>query len=308
MTIAVYSHKDCLEHDTGSYHPECADRLLVIQKALKVCAFKDKLIFVDAPLGEEEHILLAHTKDYLQYIKDSRPSAGSAYLDGDTVMSCNSWNAVLRAAGAGCQAVDDVIQGKYDHAFCAVRPPGHHATKNHAMGFCIFNNIAIAARYAIKNHGLNRVAIIDFDVHHGNGTEDILAGDGRVLYISTHQSPLFPGTGRRSNGNILNIPLPTGTDGGQYRQIFEQIIMPAVGAAEPELILVSAGFDAHRDDPLAGMKLTEEDYQWIGGQLSMMASKYCLGKTVSFLEGGYNLEVLGDCVTEYLSAFIKNKA
>lgn len=304
MTIAIYSHHDCLEHDTGPSHPECAERLWVILKTLNHCAFKDRLHFIDAPLSDEQPILLAHTPGHVQYIKDSRPSTSPHYLDQDTLMSPGTWDATLRAVGAGCQAVDDIMGRKYTTAFCAVRPPGHHATRDRAMGFCIFNNIAIAALYALDKYQLNRIAIIDFDVHHGNGTEDILAGEKRVLYCSTHQMPLFPGTGLQSHGNILNIPLPAQTDGRKYREVFRQIIAPAIETFAPELILVSAGFDAHQNDPLAGLALIEEDYQWIGQQIKRMADKHCQGKVISFLEGGYNLEVLGNSVEAYLSAFL----
>lgn len=306
MTIAIYTHPDCLKHDTGPSHPECAERLMVIMDALKNSPFSDKLEIIKAPLGTYEQILLAHTKGHLQFIKDSSPTTSPVYLDGDTIMSQGTLKAALRAVGAGCAAIDDVMDGKYSSAFCATRPPGHHATRNMAMGFCIFNNIAIAALYALQKYKLGRIAIVDFDVHHGNGTQDILEHEERVLYISTHQSPLFPGTGESYEtgvGNIINLPIASGTNGKQYREIFTAKILPALEKFKPELLLVSAGFDSHRDDPLAGLNLVEDDYQWIGKQLRDVANQYCRGKVISFLEGGYNLEILGKSVVAYLQAY-----
>lgn len=309
MTIAIYTHPDCLKHDTGPSHPECAERLVAIMDALKNYPFSDKLEIIKAPLGTYEQILLAHTKGHLQFIKDSAPTTSPVYLDGDTIMSQGTLKSALRAVGAGCAAVDDVMDGKYSSAFCAVRPPGHHATKTQSMGFCIFNNIAIAALYSLKKYKLERIAIVDFDVHHGNGTQDILEHEKRILYISTHQSPLFPGTGESYEtgvGNIINLPIASGTNGRQYREIFAAKILPALEQFQPQLLLVSAGFDAHHDDPLAGLNLVEDDYHWIGEQLHNVANKHCQGKVISFLEGGYNLDVLGKSVVAYLQAYIES--
>ncbi len=301
MTIAVYTHPACLAHDTGSGHPECADRLRTILEALN-----GKLLFVDAPVAEEANLQLAHDPLYIQAVRKAAPSSGPILLDADTIMSPGTLEAALRAAGAGCAAVDAVMAGKYKTAFCAVRPPGHHATRDRAMGFCIFNNIAVAALHALKNHGLQRIAIVDFDVHHGNGTQDIIAPDARILYISTHQSPLFPGTGQMAEnreGHILNLPLPEGTDGALYREVFKQSVIPALEKFAPELLLVSAGFDAQLGDPLAGLALVADDYHWIGEQLSALAKKYCNGRAVSFLEGGYNLDFLARDVAAYLGGW-----
>jgi len=307
MTIAIYTHQDCLDHDTGRGHPECTERLQVIIDVLKSCSFADKLKMLNAPLGKDEQVLLAHTKHHLQYIKDSAPSVNLVYLDGDTILSPGTLNAAMRAVGASCLAIDDVMKGKYSSVLCAVRPPGHHASKNQSMGFCIFNNIAIAAMYSLKNYALSRVAIVDFDVHHGNGTQDIMQNEKRVMYISTHQNPLFPGTGKREEkgvGNIINLPLPPGIEGKKYREIFSSNVLPALEKFQPQLLLVSAGFDGHMDDPLANMALVEDDYQWLGKQLYKIAKKHCNGHIASFLEGGYNLNVLGKSVEAYLNSFI----
>lgn len=309
MTLAIYTHADCLAHDTGPGHPEQIDRLRVILDALKASSFANQLSFIEAPLAHEADLLLAHDAGYIRAIRAAAPATGFISLDADTIMSPGSLNAALRAAGAGCAAVDAVMAGQYKTAFCAVRPPGHHATRYQAMGFCIFNNIAVTAFHALQKHTLKRVAIVDFDVHHGNGTQDIIAPDTRVLYISTHQSPLFPGTGRISEnqtGHILNLPLPQGTDGAAYREIFTEAVMPALEQFAPELLLVSAGFDAHMNDPLAGLRLVEDDYLWIGEQLSAVAEKHCRGKIISFLEGGYNLDFLARSTVAYIGAITVN--
>jgi len=306
MTIAVYTHPDCLEHDTGPGHPECIARLETILQALRAAPFAKQLEFINAPPADEKDLLLAHDLPLVQAVFGAAPAEDYTYLDADTVMSPGSLDAALRAAGAACAAVDDVLAGHYKTAFCAVRPPGHHTTRSQSMGFCLFNNIAIAALHALENHDLTRVAIVDFDVHHGNGTQDIIAPDKRILFISTHQSPFYPGTGLKTEneeGHILNIPLPQGTDGEDYRDIFQKSILPALEKFAPQLLLVSAGFDAHRDDPLAGLGLVEDDYRWIGAQLRVFADKYCQGRMISFLEGGYNLDHLGSSVVAYLSGF-----
>lgn len=304
MTLAIYTHPDFLLHDTGPSHPECAARLERIRASLEQ-AFADRLRWVDARPCAEDRILLAHTPEYLERIKQAAESAAAepVFLDADTVMSLGSMNAAMRAAGAGCDAVDDIMAEAYHHAFCAVRPPGHHATRTRAMGFCIFNNIAIAALHALKAHQLSRVAIVDFDVHHGNGTEDIIRGDQRILYISTHQSPFYPGTGMENDNvpdHILNLPLQSGTTGVACRRIFQESVLSALESFAPQLLLVSAGFDAHYADPLAGLQLREDDYRWIGDQLSRFAKKQCNNRLISFLEGGYNLDVLGDSAAAYL--------
>jgi acetoin utilization deacetylase AcuC-like enzyme len=311
MTLAIYTHPDCLTHDTGRGHPECIDRLCVILDALRAAPFAGKLAFVEAPLATEADLLLAHDARHIRAVQAAAPAEGYAYLDADTVMSPGSLKAALRAAGSGCAAVDAVMAGKYKTAFCAVRPPGHHAERDRPMGFCLFNNIAIAALHALQKHRLERVAIVDFDVHHGNGTQDIVTPEKRVLFISTHQSPFYPGTGfatENETGHILNLPLPQGTDGEAYRDIFKESILPALEKFKPQLLLVSAGFDAHLDDPLAGLELVEDDYRWIGEQLTAFAEKHCQGRMISFLEGGYNLEHLASSVVAYLSASAKTVA
>lgn len=308
MTIAIYTHEDCLNHDTGAHHPENAHRLEVIGEALAMSAYAQELQTVYPPLATDEQILLAHEPEYLEQVHRARPTTSPYFLDNDTVMSPGSWEAALRAVGVACQSIDDMMADGYAHSFCAVRPPGHHATRNQAMGFCIFNNIAIAALYAKEQYGLERIVIIDFDVHHGNGTEDILKSENGIRYISTHQSPLFPGTGTQSAENVTNIPLPERTDGGEYRDLWERQIVPELDQFQPQLILVSAGFDAHHDDPLAGLALREADYAWIGKQIRLLAERHSQGRAISFLEGGYELDILGPCVASYLHTFSTHPA
>ncbi len=311
MSIAIFFHPDCLQHDTGLGHPESAARLSVILDGLKNCGFSQELDFIPATLGTRTQVLLAHTPEHYDHIAQSIPAEGDyTYLDPDTIMSHGSFQAALRAVGASCEAIDKVVTGKYDSAFCAIRPPGHHATSNRAMGFCLFNNVAIAARHAIQMHKLERVAIVDLDVHHGIGTEEIFKRDARVLYISTHEWPHYPGTGSAAEkgvGNIVNIPLSAATDGTEYRTVFSENVMSTLRNFQPQLILVSAGFDAHRDDPLASIKLVEDDYRWIGTQLRSVANEYCGGKTISFLEGGYNLRALAASAVSYVSAFAETE-
>ena len=299
----IYHHNDCSTHDPGPHHAENPGRLSVIMAELRSAGFAKTLEYVAAPLGTDAQILLAHTEAHLRLIKATAPTEGRVALDPDTVMSPGSLNAALRAVGAACAGVDDLMQKKTRHVFCATRPPGHHATPSRAMGFCIFNQIAIAALYAMHQHHLQRVAIVDFDVHHGNGTQDILLGKEGMLYISTHQSPLYPGTGlidENREGNILNVPLLGGTGDTSYQNIFADEVMPALDAFKPQLLLASAGFDAHKADPLAGIALTEKTYQWLGQQLRAVANAHAEGRLLSVLEGGYNLDVLGPSVAAYI--------
>lgn len=301
--LRIYHHDDCLAHDPGPSHPENAGRVAAIMTALRAASFTDQLDYVAAPLGSEAQILLAHDEALLQLVKATAPSTGRRSLDADTVMSPGTLQASLRAVGAACQAVDELIAGTINHGFCLTRPPGHHATPGRAMGFCVFNQIAIAALHAMQNHGLERVAIVDFDVHHGNGTQDIARGRKGLLYLSTHQSPLYPGSGDISencSGNICNLPLPSGTGDASYQNLFSTELLPVLEAFQPQLVLVSAGFDAHRLDHLASLALSEATFGWLGRLLRQVANKHASGRLLSVLEGGYNLDVLGPCAVAYL--------
>jgi len=301
--IHLYHHNDCLAHDPGQTHPENPGRLSVTMAALRAAPCHAQLEYLAAPPGTDDQILLAHTATHLHYVKHTAPQEGRHPLDADTVMSPGSLNAALRAVGAACAGVDALIEGATHHAFSLTRPPGHHATPSRAMGFCIFNQVAIAALYAMHKHGLQRVAIVDFDVHHGNGTQDILQGRTGMLYVSTHQSPLYPGTGTPEEnrpGNIHNVPLHAGTGDRDYQEIFNAEVLPELNGFKPQLLLVSAGFDAHRLDPLAGIALTEATYAWLGQQLRKVADGHAQGRLLSVLEGGYNLDVLGQSVAAYL--------
>jgi acetoin utilization deacetylase AcuC-like enzyme len=302
--IHLYQHDDCLLHEPGPQHPECPDRLRAIRASLQSSRTSHAFRFVEAPLGTDAQVLLAHTETYLARVKAQSPQHGTAALDPDTVLSPGSLQAALRGAGAACAGVDALMQDECRHAFILTRPPGHHATPEHAMGFCVFNHIAIAALYAQQRYGLERIAIVDFDVHHGNGTQDIVRGRKGLHFISTHQSPLYPGTGHADEnvaGNISNFPLPSGLDGKDYQAIFSAAVLPLLQAARPQLLLVSAGFDAHVRDPLASLALTDETYFWLGQQLRAVANEHAQGRLLSVLEGGYNLEVLGGSVTAWLS-------
>jgi len=301
-----YSHADFLLHDTGISHPESADRLRSIANALDTPEFSG-LIRVSPPLGTEQQIRLIHTQSHIDNVLNAVPRHGLRYLDSDTVLSPGSDEAALRAVGAACDAVDKILAGEADNAFCAVRPPGHHAESERAMGFCLFNNVAIAAEYARTRHQLKRIAIVDFDVHHGNGTQAAFYEQPAVLYASSHEVPHYPGTGYPSEtgvGNIINVPLAAGESGLEFRQKYSRIVLPALRAFKPELLLVSAGFDAHRDDPLASIGLVEDDYRWITQELMEIAGIYCGGKMISILEGGYNLKALGASAAVHVKALL----
>ena len=255
------------------------------------------LLRVNAPLAAEDDLLRVHARSYVQAIRKAAPAAGWIALDPDTHMSAGSLAAAYRAAGAVVRAVDMVLAGEVQNAFAAVRPPGHHAETDTAMGFCLFGNIAIGAKHALDHHGLTRVAIVDFDVHHGNGTQALVEDDARILFISSHQMPLWPGTGQAHDtgphGTILNVPLKPGTGSKVFRDTYERLVFPRVDAFAPQLVLISAGFDAHEDDPLAGLNLTTEDFAWVTRRLCDLADKHCQGRVVSALEGGYDLPALG---------------
>lgn len=298
MTTLLISHPCFVNHDTGPGHPERPDRMRAIDRALSDDAFR-ALVRADAPLRDdvESWIAEAHPRDYVEMIKEARPATGqeAVRLDPDTVLSSGSWEAAMRAVGAGLHAVDEVMAGRAGNAFCQVRPCGHHAEAARAMGFCLFNNIAIAAIYARKKHGAERVAVVDFDVHHGNGTQDIFWSDKDLFFASTHQMPLYPGTGALREtgvGNIWNAPLRPGDDGVPFREALESRILPALRNFGPDLVLISAGFDAHRDDPLASLSLVEDDFGWATGKLTELADRHCGGRIVSMLEGGYDLAAL----------------
>jgi acetoin utilization deacetylase AcuC-like enzyme len=294
MPTLLFTHPACLEHDPGAGHPECPDRLRAIMTALGSPAFA-ALGRREARRAEAEELTRVHPADYVRQVLAAVPERGRAYLDGDTALSPGSGEAALRAAGAACAAVDAVATGEAANAFCAVRPPGHHAEPMVPMGFCLFNNAAVAALHARVAHGHQRVAVIDFDVHHGNGTQAAFEQDPGLFYASTHQSPLYPGTGRASEtgvGNIVNLPLPPGSDGARFRQAVTGHLLPALDAFKPDFLVISAGFDAHRADPLAQLALEEADYAWVTRELTALAGRHCGGRLVSTLEGGYDLAAL----------------
>ena len=307
MPTLIFTHADCLAHDTGPGHPERTARLTRVLELLNEEDFTP-LVRHDAPEATRAQLEYVHAPDYVDRVFAAVPETGYAALDADTVVSPGSGRAALRAAGAVCAAVDAVCGGPDTRAFCPVRPPGHHAERGAAMGFCLFNNIAIGAQHGRHAHGLARVAIVDFDVHHGNGTAAAFHDDPGLFYASVHQMPLYPGTGAPDDtgvaGNIVNMPLAPGTGGPELRRAFDDIILPALDRFKPELMLVSAGFDGHRDDPLAQLNLMAEDYGWASRQLVDLATRHCHGRLVSVLEGGYNLDALADSVAAHLRALM----
>ncbi|MBR44938.1 MAG: acetoin utilization protein [Rhodospirillaceae bacterium] len=301
-----YTHPICQEHEAGPQHPEQPARLRAILEALEAPEFAG-LDRRDAPLTDVAALKEVHQAELVDVIIGNVPETGYAAIDGDTIMSPASGEAALRAAGAVRAAVDAVIKGEADNAFCAVRPPGHHAEPGRSMGFCLFNNIALAAEQARRAHGLTRVAMVDFDVHHGNGTQAAFERDGDMLFASTHQSLLYPGTGaadERGVGNIFNAPLRPESGSREFRDAMESKVFPALRSFKPELILISAGFDAHRDDPLANLQLVEADYVWVTGELCRIAAEKCAGRVVSTLEGGYDLRALASSAAAHVSALM----
>ncbi|BFM49815.1 histone deacetylase family protein [Marinomonas sp. THO17] len=294
MTTAYITHYLCDKHNLGADHPESPQRLGAIQNRLINGQLLDFLRCFEAQAATREQLLATHDADYVAAIFARSPEQGQVELDPDTFMMPHTLNASLYAAGAVIQGIDLVMNKQVENAFCAVRPPGHHAEFDKAMGFCLFNNIAVGAKYAVTELGLERVAIVDFDVHHGNGTENIFQSDQRVLYASSYQHPFYPfADPGASHDNIVHIPLEAGSNGKVFRQAISEQLLPTLQAFQPELILISAGFDAHKEDPMGQLRLDESDYVWITEQLMAVADEYCNGRIVSVLEGGYNLDALG---------------
>ncbi|MDX8531039.1 histone deacetylase family protein [Mesorhizobium sp. VK25A] len=307
MATRLYTHPIFLEHLTPPGHPERPDRLRAIERVLDDEAFA-ALDRVKAPEGDEKTILYAHPENFVERVRAAIPESGIASIDADTSASPKSWQAAVTAIGAANAAVDDVFEGRAANVFVAARPPGHHAEKTTAMGFCLFNTAAIAARYAQKKHQAERVAIVDWDVHHGNGTQDIFWDDPSVLYCSTHQMPLYPGTGAKSEtgaGNIVNAPLAPQTGSDLFRDAFLSRVLPSIDAFSPDLIIISAGFDAHHRDPLAEINLTEDDFDWATGQLMERAGRHSGNRLVSLLEGGYDLQGLAFSVAAHVGRLMK---
>ncbi len=303
--MRLYTHPVCLRHSGGAGHPESPARLAAVIEALDAAALPG-LEWREAPTATRAQLRRVHAESLLAQVLDV-PVDEPRRLDPDTAMNRDSAEAALRAAGAVCAAVDDVMRRETTRAFCAVRPPGHHATPAQAMGFCLFNSIAVGAAHAITAHRLERVAVIDFDVHHGNGTQDIFWDDGRVMYVSSHQRGLYPGTGlpdERGRGNILNAPLPEGSGGAIFRRAWSERLLPEIDAFKPQLVMISAGFDAHRLDPLAGLMLEADDYAWLSGELVALAERHAQGRIVSALEGGYSLTALRECSVAHVRALL----
>lgn len=305
-----FTHPDCRAHEMGPGHPECPERLDAIEDRLLITGLRDALQRFEAPLASLDEVELAHGRMHIASLRGlsdtlrddmAAGGPGHAYLDPDTSMNARSWDAILRGAGAAMAATDAVMAGELANAFCAVRPPGHHACRDKAMGFCFINNVAVAAKYALERHGLSRVAIVDFDVHHGNGTEDIVAGDERILMVSFYQHPFYPHGGSVSMAdNLVNVPVPAYTKGPAIRQLIDSHWLPRLEQHAPEMIFISAGFDAHREDDLGQLGLVEQDYAWITQRMKDIALKHGKGRIVSCLEGGYNLSALSRSVEAHL--------
>jgi acetoin utilization deacetylase AcuC-like enzyme len=307
MTTLLLTHPACLNHVTPEGHPERADRLRAVNQVLGEDRFK-ALVRNEAPEGSLDSVMLCHNEHYVTELRHVAPTSGMIYIDGDTSMSPGTWEAVMRGVGGAVTAIDAVMSGAHNNAFVAVRPPGHHAEKATPMGFCFFDNAAIAARHAQRKYGIGRAAVIDFDVHHGNGTQDIFWADKSVMYCSTHQMPLFPGTGasgeRGEHDTIVNAPLKSEDGSAQFRAAFENVILPQLQKFSPELVIISAGFDAHHRDPLASINLHAEDFGWVTKKLMDLAERSAGGRVVSVLEGGYDLQGLKESVAAHVSALM----
>lgn len=298
---AFVTHPDCMKHDMGAGHPERPERLASIEDQLIASGIGQHLARHEAPLASDEELARVHPIEYVRAIHEAAPTSGTVHLDPDTAMNRHTLQAALRAAGAAVLAVDLVMQKKVNSAFCAVRPPGHHACRSRSMGFCIFNNVAVAARHAVHAYGLERIAVIDFDVHHGNGTEDIFQNDGNVLMVSTFQHPFYPYSGTdRPAANMVNIPLPAGAGSREFREAVREGWLPALDRYRPQLVIFSAGFDAHAEDDMAMLRFTDEDYAWVTAQVKDIAERHAQGRIVSVLEGGYALSALGRSVVQHL--------
>jgi len=310
MATGYFSHPDCLAHDMGAGHPECAQRIHAIEDQLRAHGLDAFLIPGEVPLASNDDLALAHDLNYVLHLDDFlqhlEPSGDTRALDPDTWACPGTRSAAWRAAGAAVAATDAVLDGKLDNAFCAVRPPGHHALHNQTMGFCFFNNVAVAARHALDRRGLQRVAIVDFDVHHGNGTEDIMAGDDRVLMVGLFQHPFYPYSGADCRaGNMVNVPVPARSDGKLVRDVIESYWLYRLEDFQPEMIFISAGFDAHREDDMGGLGLVEADYVWITEKIMDVARRHAQGRIVSCLEGGYHLSALGRSVAAHVKTLVE---
>lgn len=303
--LAVISHPDCLLHEPGGWYSDQPVRLEAISDRIIMSGLQFVVRFHDAPLATKEQLERVHCGDYVEHVFATAPREGTVVLDEDTVMSPGTLNAALRASGAGILGVDLVMNAEASAVFCSVRPPGHHAGRGRAMGFCVFNNVAVAAAHALAGHGVERVAIADFDVHHGNGTESIFSNDERVLFCSSFQHPYYPFTGHASDArNLVDVPLPRGTGGAAFREAISKHWLPALDAFKPQILLISAGFDAHFADDMADLMLTESDFGWVTNELAAIARKHAGGRMVSMLEGGYEPDVLARSVESHLKALL----
>ncbi|MCA1924813.1 MAG: histone deacetylase family protein [Thiobacillus sp.] len=300
--VAYLTHADCAKHDVGPWHPESPRRVAAIDTALRAAPWFGELDAIEAAHATVEQLARAHTRAHIDSIRDATPRSGVAWLDPDTGLNLHSWNAALAAAGAVVRAVDTVMAGQALRAFCNVRPPGHHAGADRAMGFCLFNSVAVGIHHALAEQGLSRIALVDFDVHHGNGSEAIFRDEPRVKLFSSFRHPFYPYSGLQPHPGFVPVPLDAGADGATFRAALARDVLPALDAWQPELIFISAGFDAHRDDPIGGLNLVEDDYAWITRALCALASRHAQGRIVSVLEGGYDLGALGRSAVAHVGA------